>query len=229
MTYTLGIDTSSFELGVGIYCDHRPIASFSRFITNSHAEHLGPCVDFVLKNAGIKPLDINRLGVVVGPGSFTGLRIGIAFVKGFCFERTIAVAALSSLEVAAAAVGLKGQFWVAFDARRDEVFAARFENDHGTLRRLTEDRLMTAATFYEQQTAEGTIVTDSLGYAKSTIFTNSCPGNSRFSLEEHAVQRGLAAARLAAFLDESSPSWASPIDVLPHYLRISAAEEKRLA
>jgi tRNA threonylcarbamoyladenosine biosynthesis protein TsaB len=232
MIWTLGIDTSSFELGVGLFCDNVPAASFSRYATNSHAEHISQCVDFMLHSAGIGPADIGRVGVGVGPGSFTGLRIGIAFVKGFCFGRKTKIAPLSSLEVAAAALAgsaAQGSITVGFDARRNEVFTARFSVEDGSLRRDTPDSLVPASEFYASIRIADTLVTDCLGYGKSTVFATIPPAARHLALETVPVQRGLAAALLAAHMPENAGEWLSPVDVLPRYLRGSAAEEKVLA
>jgi tRNA threonylcarbamoyladenosine biosynthesis protein TsaB len=229
MIWTLGIDTSSFELGVGLFCDAVPTASFSRYVTNSHAEHISLCVDFMLRSAGVKPADIGRVGIGAGPGSFTGLRIGIAFVKGLCFGRTTKIAALSSLEIAAAAVGgASGPITVAFDARRNEVFTARFSAENGLLHRDSADSLLPAAEFYASIRAADTLVTDCLGYSKSTIFAELPAVNRRLALETIQGQRGLAAARLTALMPEMADHWLAPVDVQPRYLRGSAAEEKVL-
>ena len=231
MTWTLGIDTSSFELGVGLFCDAVPTASFSRYVTNSHAEHISQCVDFMLRSAGVKPADIGRVGIGAGPGSFTGLRIGIAFVKGLCFTRTTKIAALSSLEIAAAAVAAgiaSGPITVAFDARRNDVFTSRFSAENGLLRRDTPDSLLPAAEFYASIRAADTVVTDCLGYGKSTVFAQLPAGNRHLALETIQAQRGLAASRLTALMPEMADHWLSPVDVLPRYLRGSAAEDKVL-
>jgi tRNA threonylcarbamoyladenosine biosynthesis protein TsaB len=228
MTWTLGIDSSSFELGLGLYRDAAPVCGFSRYVTNSHAEHIANSVDFLLKSNAVKSSDISRLGIAIGPGSFTGLRIGIAFIKGFCLERQIQVMPTSSLEsVAHAWPSADGPLVVAFDARRNEVFWARFERTNGIIKRLTEDTLSTIQVFRDAIQINDTVITDTLGYERSRIFDNTGTGARVIRLESNPVQRGLACARIAAQAPDDSV-WMSAVDVQPQYLRLSAAEEKAL-
>jgi tRNA threonylcarbamoyladenosine biosynthesis protein TsaB len=226
MTWTLGIDSSSFELGLGLYKDQSPVCGYSRYVSNSHAEHIVQSVDLLLKSNNVRPEDINQIGIAAGPGSFTGLRIGIAFVKGFCFDRPVRLLPISSLEsVAHAWPAVAENLIVAFDARRSEVFWARFERGPEGIRRLTDDTLATASEFINAIKPGDTIITDSLGYANSVVLDEAKLPSHPFRIENNPVQRGLACAGIAARSPDSA-AWLSAVDVQPRYLRPSAAEEK---
>jgi tRNA threonylcarbamoyl adenosine modification protein YeaZ len=220
MSWILGIDTSSTELGIGLGRGDETVASYSRYSRNSHAEHIAQAVSLVLENNRLAPGDINRVAVVAGPGSFTGLRIGLAFVKGFCFGSAVRVLPLSSLMVmAAAAAGPEGPIVAAIDARRDDVFCARFERKGKNVKRETEDALLPVAGFKALLRAGDTLVTDAMGFAGSTVFNFLRGRPGLFPVEQYPPQRGLAAVALAAGMRDGAGAWQDAAAVLPAYLR----------
>jgi tRNA threonylcarbamoyladenosine biosynthesis protein TsaB len=219
MGWILGIDTSSVEMGVGLFSDCRPAASYSRYVRNSHAEQISSTTEFLLRSNGLTAADIDRCAIAAGPGSFTGLRIGIAFIKGLFFGRSVAVLPVSSLEsLAWAWNGEAASITVAFDARRGEVYWARFTRDKAGLRRARDDVRTSAEEFLRSFAGEDTVVLDTLGYERSTVF-NALAGRPRvWWAEALAVQRGLACARAAAAIAPDSPLWRTAADISPNYL-----------
>jgi tRNA threonylcarbamoyladenosine biosynthesis protein TsaB len=228
MTWSLGIDSSSAELGLGLFRDTTQVYALSRYLPNSHAEHIAQSVRFLLDTTGLSPTDIERIGIAVGPGSFTGLRIGIAFVKGFALQREIKVLPVSSLESAAMgwSVRKRCSLIVAFDARRDQVFWARFDRQAESIARSSEDRLSPIEELREHIGADDILITDALGYSRSTLFDRLNESNRAYSLDQHRIARGAACARLAAVEQEGSARWADAVGLEPRYLRLSAPEEK---
>ena len=103
----------------------------------THSETLMPMIDTCLKMCGMTCADIDLYGVNAGPGSFTGLRIGLAAVKGLAFPRETLCAPVSTLEALAAAHTGEGTVLCALDARRAQVYSAAF--DLATHSRLLED------------------------------------------------------------------------------------------
>jgi tRNA threonylcarbamoyladenosine biosynthesis protein TsaB len=220
MTIVLGIDTSSTELGVGLYRDDRALASYSRFIRNSHAEHLTQAMTMLLDGSGITPGDITHIAIAAGPGSFTGLRIGCAFIKGFCAPGGVKALSLSSLYILAhGAKRNVGSVVAAIDARRDDVFCARFHCTKGALVRKTDDALVQASVFRESLESGDTVVTDTLGYARSTVFGFLDGRDGVFPVERHPFGRGLVCAAEGAAALSRPDCWKDPVDVLPAYLR----------
>ena len=227
MSYILGIDTSSTELGLGLADERHVIMSVSRFLPNAHAEHISRGIDFLFETTGLKPSDISHAAIAIGPGSFTGLRIGISFLKGFCFGRDVKVLPVSSLESFAYSWNNREMpIVVGCDGRNNEVFHARFEPEGGRLLRKSEDRLMPLQEF-SGAIAEGDIViTDTLGYANSTIFSFLKGRRNCYAVEDYPVQRGLACARLAMRALEDPVPWKSAACIQPKYLNVTAAEKK---
>ena len=193
MSWVLGIDTSSVDLGAGLFKGDTAIASYSRFIRNSHAEHIAHTVDMLLKINKVDPSEINRLAVTIGPGSFTGLRIGLAFAKGFCFGNPDAlILPVSSLEVMAyAAQRSSARILTAIDARNDEVFLASFRFSQEKLIRLTDDSVCSIEEFRELVKPDDLVITDTMGYSRSTAFDFLKQHPWFYPVEKFPVQRGL--------------------------------------
>jgi tRNA threonylcarbamoyladenosine biosynthesis protein TsaB len=230
MSIILGIDTSSTDLSIGLYRDAAPIASYSRYIGNSHAEHIAPALRMMLGGNGIEPDTVDRIAVAVGPGSFTGLRIGIAFVKGFCVAHPIRVLPVSSLLILAHAAGYHhGRIVAAIDARNGDVFWAAFSRNGSALQRLTEDIVSPGEPFSAALTPEDIVVTDTIGYKKSTVFSALPVNCVTVPVEFNFLQRGLLCAAHAAAEINNPSVWCKPVDIHPNYLRRSAPEERQAA
>jgi tRNA threonylcarbamoyladenosine biosynthesis protein TsaB len=229
MSWTLGIDSSTAELGIGLYCNDTPIAAYSRYVANSHSEHLSQSIDFVLSSNALRPADIERIGVAVGPGSFTGLRIGLAFIKGCFFEQPVRILPISSLHsLAMAWQGCSERLFVAFDARRDQLFWAGFSRTINGVQRLSADKLSVASELSGALEAGDVVLCDTLGYSKSTLFSTLPPSVTVVPLQSQGVQRGLACAAIAAAHTGES-DWVTPLDVQPRYMQLSAPEQIKQA
>ncbi len=227
MSYILGIDTSSTELGVGLAGDGGVIAGVSRYLRNSHAEHISRSVEFVLASSGVKPVEVDRAVIAVGPGSFTGLRIGISFLKGFCFGRSVKILPVSSLEsMAMAWHERKRPISAAFDARNGEVFRARFVPEGNSITRAGEDVLVSAGEFDASIGEHDVILFDSLGNAKSSVFEFLKSRTNAYNVEHYPVQRGLACARLGMLAAGAPDRWTTCAEISPRYLSITTMEKK---
>ena len=229
MSIILGIDTSSTELGMGLFRDNQAIASYSRFIKNSHAEHIAQAITMLLGGCGLDPAAITHIVISEGPGSFTGLRIGMAFIKGFCAQSGVRVLPVSSLLILAHGAGAatEGRIVAAIDARRDEVFCARFRREHKRIIRETNDALIKASEFRAYLREGDCIVTDTMGYAASTVFGFLANTVGHLPIERHPFCRGLSCAATGATLLDESNLWKEPADVLPRYLRAFSAPYSR--
>jgi tRNA threonylcarbamoyladenosine biosynthesis protein TsaB len=232
MSCILGIDTSSVELGLGLVraTDAQPVMAVSRYLRNSHAEHITQCIDFMLETNRLPASEISCAAIAVGPGSFTGLRIGIAFLKGFFFGREARVLPVSSLESMAgswhvSAAGGRNVVAVS-DARNKEVFWARFRAKGGSIIRLTEDVLSPLDKFESALSQDDIVLTDTLGYAKSTAFECLRGRHDMYALEKHPVERGMSCARIGSLRIGETEVWRKPADLSPVYMNMSAPEKK---
>lgn len=123
--YILSIDTSSAWLCVAVSNKERVVASYCRKQERGHGKHLVPVIARLFKRSRIAPAHLNGLGVVNGPGSFTGLRIGLATAKGLAMALDIPVVLLASLDVLAQGAKCEAAVIMPLiDARRQQVYAA---------------------------------------------------------------------------------------------------------
>jgi tRNA threonylcarbamoyladenosine biosynthesis protein TsaB len=144
MSIILHIETSTKACSVALAEGGYLLASdFRTFEHYAHAETLNPMIQEVMQKAKRNFKDLEAISVSSGPGSYTGLRIGISSAKGFCYGLEIPLIAISSLEImAAAAKNYEGKHENAvlvpmMDARRMEVYSATFDKD---LKRLDNDK-----------------------------------------------------------------------------------------
>lgn len=101
----------------------------TRLIGRGHAEILPVMVAEGLAATASAVADLDRVGVVVGPGAFAGIRIGLAFTRGLCLGTGVVAIGVTSLRALAASVAAPGPVAPVFDARRGQVYAALFDRD----------------------------------------------------------------------------------------------------
>jgi tRNA threonylcarbamoyl adenosine modification protein YeaZ len=129
----LAIDTATAAVSVAVHDGDAVLAERSTPPQPRHAELLAPLVADVLAEVGRTPRDITTIGVGVGPGPFTGLRVGLVTARVMGHALGVDVHGVCSLDVVAAGaarLGLTGEFVVATDARRREVYWGRYVADH---------------------------------------------------------------------------------------------------
>ncbi len=122
----LGMDTSSVNACVAVMNDERILGEYTVSHDRTHSQIIMPMLDNMLKNCGITIEDIDVFAAATGPGSFTGLRIGISTVKTFAQVLSKPVVGVSSLESLAANVTFDGLVCPIADARRDRVYNALY-------------------------------------------------------------------------------------------------------
>ena len=133
----LAIDTAGKTAAVAVMRDDTLLYEMASNTGLTHSETLLPMVDTALKACGLTPAQLDLYAVTNGPGSFTGLRIGLAAVKGLAFPRETLCAPVSTLEALGAAHTGEGTVLCALDARRAQVYSAAF--DLATHQRLMDD------------------------------------------------------------------------------------------
>lgn len=134
----LALDTATNAVTVAV-CDGSTVVAESNVEDRlRHGELLAPAIDAVLRAGGVSPRDLRRIAVGVGPGPYTGLRIGIATATTMAAALGIEAVGVCTLDIVASAVEVSGSFLVATDARRKEVYWARYETER------VDDRVVTA-------------------------------------------------------------------------------------
>lgn len=136
----LALDSSATVATVALCEDERLLAEYTLNNGNTHSETLLPMVESVLGNFSLTAKDIDLFAASTGPGSFTGVRIGAATVKGLAFSMDKPCVGVSTLEaIAYNLIGHKGLICPVMNARRSQVYTALFRSDGQTLERLMPD------------------------------------------------------------------------------------------
>lgn len=136
MSYILNIETSTTNCSVSLSNGGETLVLKEDYNSNfSHAESLHLFIEEVISSAKIKPSQIDAIAVSMGPGSYTGLRIGVSSAKGLCFSLDKPLISVSTLESLSLQVKIENGFIVPMlDARRLEIYSAIFDANHLQIR-----------------------------------------------------------------------------------------------
>lgn len=219
----LGIDSSAITAGCALCDGDRIIAEEFLNTKHTHSQTLLPMVESMMKSAGVSFGDIEAIAVTAGPGSFTGLRIGVAAVKGMAMGAGKPCIPVSALE--AAAYNLRGTectVCCAMDARCGQVYNALFESKNGVITRLCEDRAIKASDLIsELDGINGRVILAGDG---AELLCEAAERRFELAGYPQRYQRGTGVCYAAA--------GKQPIDaaaLMPSYLRLPQAERERLA
>jgi len=140
----LALETSTKVGSVAITEDEHLVAEYTLDVLSTHSEKLLPSVDQIIKDAKLTIQEIEGFAISCGPGSFTGLRIGISTVKGLAFSTGKRVAGIPTLDVLANNLPYTDLLVCpTIDARKGEIFTALYKGDgRGALKKLTSDLAM---------------------------------------------------------------------------------------
>jgi tRNA threonylcarbamoyladenosine biosynthesis protein TsaB len=136
----LGVETSTMQGGAALVGDGGLCSEYTLNVEATHSERLLPAIDRMLRDAGVGLGELSGIAVSIGPGSFTGLRIGLSTVKGLAYSTGLPVVGVPTLEALAWVLPFgRGQVCPVLDARKQEVYAALFRHERGALVRVMED------------------------------------------------------------------------------------------
>ena len=128
MTKILGIETSTPVCSVAIACAGRVLVEYTLELGAHHSERLQPMIELALREADLRVGDLDGVGVAAGPGSFTGLRIGMGMAKGLCRGGHLKLACVPTLAGMAFGAGVAGvPVCPMIDARRGDVYAGVYD------------------------------------------------------------------------------------------------------
>jgi len=147
LAYILNIETATTNCSVSISKDGEVLVLKEDYNNKySHDERLHVYVDTVLEETGIKPLDLDAIAISKGPGSFTGLRIGVSAAKGLCYALDKPLISISTLEALAYQIKTEeGVIIPMLDARRMEVYSAVFDATYNLIGDIRAQELNTDA------------------------------------------------------------------------------------
>ena len=203
---TLYIDTSNRALSVAV-ADEVLLAEININVSGTHSEALMPAIDQVLKLAKLDKSRLERIVVANGPGSYTGLRIGVTVAKTLAVSLNIPIYTVSSLLVLGASY--RGVVAPMMDARRGNCFSAVYDVDQTCVNVLEEPKLRTGEEYSKFVLKYGAVV------VHNTL--------EKQSFEVDGVH---TTPRIASIIDmdESVLEKVDAHDVVPNYLRLTEAE-----
>ncbi|WP_251518332.1 MULTISPECIES: tRNA (adenosine(37)-N6)-threonylcarbamoyltransferase complex dimerization subunit type 1 TsaB [Staphylococcus] len=142
MNYLL-IDTSNQPLSVAVMQDNQLLSELNSNLKKNHSAQLMPAIESVIKESGIGKKEINAIIVAQGPGSYTGLRIGVTVAKTLAYALDAKLYGVSSLAALAATVDEREDLIVPlFDARREAVYTGVYQNHSGQMKQIIEDQYL---------------------------------------------------------------------------------------
>ncbi len=222
----LAIDTSGVTASVAILQDETVLAEIYLNLGRNHSEVLLPSIDHLLIATGLDLKAIDIFACTVGPGSFTGIRIGVSTVKGLALAVDRPIVGLSALEVLAMnAVGFQKKICPMIDARKEQVYAGSYaDNCSKALTNIIPERLFKADDFLELIGEDAVFIgTGAVKYGD--IIRRKLAGRNCFVFDHlhqvHASTVGLLAGRKAL-----AGEMTDAVKLIPLYLRRSEAEEK---
>ena len=218
----LAFDASTAACSACVLKDGRILTSRYLNIGLTHSQTLLPLIQGVLNDAGLSLASVDRIGVTVGPGSFTGIKIAVSTAKGLALPNQIPCAAISSLAALGYGVSARNDETVCAveDARRGMLYNANFFNGQ----RQCEDRQIAAEELIQTTTGPLLFCGDGSEIAFQTA--RAAGREARIVLPDRRYIRAESAAMIADALPEEQ--LVSPETLLPCYLRLPQAERERL-
>ena len=219
----LSIDSTASSASVALAEDGHIISSAFLNVGLKHSTTLLCLVDNVLKNASLEAEDIDYFAVNVGPGSFTGVRIGVSLVKGFAFTNNAKCIPVSTLESMAYNLQSFDCYVIAaMDARCNQVYTALFDITDGKIVRLTDDdALLTNSLDFIPQNPDKPVYI--VGDGAKLLYEKIGQDNKFIRLaSENLIYQNAVSVALCAF--DNINKAVDSTEILPFYLRPSQAE-----
>lgn len=226
----LAIETSAKSVSAAVVENGVPLASAYQNMGLTHSRTLMPLVDGMLSAAGLRVQDMDLLAAANGPGSFTGLRIGVSALKGLAWALEKPCCGVSTLAAMARNLAhMEGLIICAMDARRNQVYNALFLAQDGVLTRQCPDRAIGLAELVEEiknRPEPKFVVGDGAGLCYNHLLEQDVP--CRMAPPQLVMQNAVGVA-LAAEEMAAAGQVTTARDLVPVYLRLSQAERERLA
>ena len=224
----LAFETSAKAASVALFDGEKLLGESYQNTGLTHSQTLLLMAEDLMKNCGITVNDLTSVAVAAGPGSFTGVRIGVSAAKGLAWGREIPCFGVSTLEAMALGLGIQeGYILPTMDARRAQVYTALFSVKNGVVTRIFEDQAIALAELKEKLPADqpiflvgdGSILT--YNTLKDEITNLVMPPEHK--MHQRAVGVGLAALAAIARGEKGDGE-----TLTPNYLRLSQAERERM-
>jgi len=225
----LAFETSAKAASVALFRDDKLLGESYQNTGLTHSQTLMVMAEDMLRQCGHTPQEVEAVAVAEGPGSFTGVRIGVAAAKGFAWGSNIPCYGVSTLEAMALGLGVyRGYVCPVMDARRSQVYNALFYVNHDSFSRVTEDRAIALSDLKtELQALSEPIFL--VGDGSTLCHTTLSADIPHLVLpQEHKMHQRAVGVGLAALQKIAAGKSGDGNALTPNYLRLSQAERERL-
>ena len=223
----LAVDTSATSASVCVAQENKIIGEFSINTSLTHSQTLVPMIEQVSEKTGISLDNIDAIAVNAGPGSFTGVRIGVAAVKGIAFSRNIPCVSVSTLEsMAYNMLDSECIVCAVMDARCSQVYNALFKVSNGEVERLIEDRALSLADLkLDLQKFSEKIILVGDGSEITFNYLENSLQNVFLASVNNRIQKASSIA-CVAFEKIKNDETISASELMPVYLRLPQAQRE---
>ena len=225
----LAFETSAKAASVALTDGEKLLGESYQNTGLTHSQTLVPMAQDLLKSCGYTPQQVEAIAVAAGPGSFTGVRIGVAAAKGFAWGSQLPCYGVSTLEAMALQLGVwNGLVVPVMDARRSQVYTATFQARNGELTRLCEDRAISLQDLGGELAAENQTI---FLVGDGSILCYNTLKDSVTDLvlpPEHRMHQRASGVALAAARKIAAGEPGDGASLEPNYLRLSQAERERM-
>ena len=220
----LAFESSAKSASVALVKDGELLSQYSQCSALTHSRTLLPMAEDMLKNAEVKLSEVDLIAVAHGPGSFTGIRIGVSTVKGLSWAADKPCVGVSTLEpMAWHGLMAGGYVCPVMDARRQQVYNALFKIEDGKPQRITDDRPIALAQLADEvRSLDAPVLLVGDGAALTEKFFREHSVPCRIAPENLRWQSAWGVAMAAS---DKQPGTSETL--LPVYLRLSQAERER--
>ena len=226
---TLAFETSAKAASVALLENGKLLGESYQNTGLTHSQTLMVMAEDLLKSSGKTITDVTAVAVAEGPGSFTGVRIGVAAAKGFAWGGQLPCYGVSTLEAMAEALGIwQGYVCPCMDARRQQIYNALFYVNQGQIQRRTEDRAIALSDLAEEikDIKEPVFLVGDGSILCYNTLSSQVPGlvlPKEHRMHQRAVGVALLAEKIAAAGEKGDGN-----ALTPNYLRLSQAERERM-
>lgn len=169
----LAVDTSTAQMGLAVYDGSQVISEYAWRSSQRHTMELAPAISDLLRRCGLTMDDIRALGVALGPGSFTSLRVGLSLVKGFAFARSLPLIGIPTLDILAAAQPLsKLPLLAAIQAGRGRLAAGWYKRSKGNWQAKEAVRVVRAKALVEEVHSPVIVCAELMAEERRTLAAN---------------------------------------------------------
>ena len=225
----LAFETSAKAASVALMDEKKLLGEIYQNTGLTHSQTIMVMAEDLLKQCGKQINDVTHIAVAAGPGSFTGIRIGVAAAKGFAWGGELPCYGISTLEAMARTLGIwEGYVCPVMDARRSQVYNALFRVHCGECTRVREDRAISLQDLGQDlQTLDGPVFL--VGDGSNLCYNSLLESVPALVLpREHRMHQRASGVALAAAEKIAAGEICDGASLVPNYLRLSQAERERL-